>query len=93
MEFSRRFLEDDESAEEAAIRVLKGLTGLDGFIWSSWIVFWSPKEVGVERIISVTFFTLIDIQKYNQQINEDYHLAGFSINQLPELIFDHSAIV
>jgi ADP-ribose pyrophosphatase YjhB (NUDIX family) len=45
MEFSRRFLEDDESAEEAAIRVLKGLTGLNGFIWSSWIVFWNPKEV------------------------------------------------
>jgi hypothetical protein len=55
--------------------------------------FLEPKRGGVERIISVTFFTLIDIQKYNQQINEDYHLAGFSINQLPELIFDHSAIV
>lgn len=33
------------------------------------------------------------IQKYNQQINEDYHPAWFSINQLPELIFDHSKIV
>lgn len=87
------FVDDDESAEEAAVRVLKGLTGLDGLYMEQLHCFSEPKRGGAERIISVTFFALIDIQKYNQQINEDYHPAWFSINQLPELIFDHSAIV
>ena len=36
---------------------------------------------------------LIDIQKYRQQINEDYHPAWFPINQIPDLIFDHNEIV
>jgi 8-oxo-dGTP diphosphatase len=87
------FLEDDESAEAAAVRVLKGLTGLDGLYMEQLHCFSEPKRGGAERIISVAFFALIDIQKYNQQINEEYHPAWFSINQLPELIFDHSAIV
>lgn len=87
------FLEDDESAEAAAVRVLKGLTGLDGLYMEQLHCFSEPKRGGAERIISVAFFALIDIQKYNQQINKDYHPAWFSINQLPELIFDHSAIV
>ena len=86
------FVEEDESAEEAAVRVLKGLTGLDGLYMEQLHCFSDPKRGGAERIISVTFFALIDIQKYNQQINEDYHPAWFSINQLPELIFDHSVI-
>lgn len=87
------FLDDDESAEAAAVRVLKGLTGLDGLYMEQLHCFSEPKRGGAERIISVAFFALIDIQKYNQQINEEYHPAWFSINQLPELIFDHSAIV
>jgi len=36
---------------------------------------------------------LIDIQKYKLQINENYQPAWFSINQLPDLIFDHTKIV
>ena len=87
------FVDDDESAEEAAVRVLKGLTGLDGVYMEQLHCFSDPKRGGAERIISVAFFALIDIQKYNQQINEEYHPAWFSINQLPELIFDHLAIV
>jgi ADP-ribose pyrophosphatase YjhB (NUDIX family) len=87
------FVDEDESAEEAAVRVLKVLTGLDGLYMEQLHCFSEPKRGGAERIISVTFFALIDVQKYNEQISKDYHPAWFSINQLPELIFDHSIIV
>lgn len=87
------FISDNESAEGAAGRVLKDLTGLDGLYMEQLHGFTEPDRDSVERTISITYFALIDIQKYNQQINEDYHPAWFPINQLPELIFDHTTIV
>ena len=87
------FIGDNESAEGAAVRVLKDLTGLDGLYMEQLHGFTEPDRDLVERTISIAYFALIDIQKYNQQINEDYHPAWFSINQLPELIFDHTKIV
>lgn len=87
------FIGDNESAEGAAVRVLKDLTGLDGLYMEQLHGFSEPDRDAVERTISLAYFALIDIQKYTQQINEDYHPAWVSINQLPELIFDHTKIV
>jgi 8-oxo-dGTP diphosphatase len=87
------FIGENESSENAAVRVLKDLTGLDGLYMEQLHGFTEPDRDTVERTISIAFFALIDIQKYKQQINEDYHPAWFSINQLPELIFDHTKIV
>lgn len=87
------FIEENESAEGAASRVLKSLTGLDGLYMEQLHAFTEPERDSVERTISVAYFSLIDIQRYKQQINEDYHPVWVSINQLPELIFDHTKIV
>lgn len=87
------FVGESESAEDAAKRVLKELTGLDGLYMEQLHTFTAPQRDTVERTISVGYFALIDIQKYKQQINEDYHPVWFSINKLPELIFDHNAFV
>ncbi len=87
------FVGEMESAEDAAVRVLKDLTGLDGVYMEQLHVFTKPGRDSVERTVSVAYFALIDIQKYKQQINETYHPAWVPINQLPELIFDHTAIV
>ncbi|TRX22261.1 NUDIX hydrolase [Flavobacterium franklandianum] len=87
------FIGENESSENAAVRVLKDLTGLDGLYMEQLHGFTEPDRDSVERTISIAYFALIDIQKYNQQISEDYHPAWFSINQLPELIFDHTKIV
>lgn len=87
------FVGEIESAEDAAARVLKDLTGLDGIYMEQLHGFTAPDRDTVERTISIAYFALIDIQKYKQQINEDYHPAWFPINKLPELIFDHTKIV
>lgn len=87
------FVDENESAEGAAVRVLKTLTGLDGLYMEQLHSFSDPQRDSVERTISIAYFALIDIQKYKQQISEDYHPAWFPINELPELIFDHTAIV
>lgn len=87
------FVSETESAEGAAARVLKDLTGLDGLYMEQLHGFTEPDRDTVERTVSIAYFALIDIQKYKQQINEDYHPAWFPINKLPELIFDHTKIV
>jgi len=87
------FISEKESSENAAIRVLKDLTGLDGIYMEQLYSFSEPNRDTVERTISIAYFALIDIQKYKRQINENYHPAWFSINDLPELIFDHTKIV
>jgi len=87
------FVEEKESAEDAAARVLKNLTGLDGLYMEQLHAFSDPGRDTMERTISIAYSALIDIQKYKQQINEDYHPAWVPINQLPELIFDHTKMI
>lgn len=86
------FVQQNESAEGAASRVLKDLTGLDGLYMEQLHTFSYPLRDSQERTVSIAYFALIDIQKYKQQISEDYP-GWFPINQLPDLIFDHNEIV
>jgi len=87
------FVGDTESAEDAAARVLKSLTGLDGIYMEQLHAFSETDRDTVERTVSIAYFALIDIQKYKMQMNDDYHPAWLSINQLPNLIFDHNRMV
>lgn len=87
------FVGENESADGAAARILKELTGLDGLYMEQLHAFSDVERDTVERTISVAYFALIDIQKYKKQIIDYYHPAWFSINELPDLIFDHLKIV
>ena len=87
------FVAENESAEDAAIRVLKSLTGLTGIYMEQLHAFTDIDRDTVERTVSIAYFALIDIQKYKQQISDDYHPAWFPLNELPDLIFDHNRIV
>jgi 8-oxo-dGTP diphosphatase len=87
------FIQGDESAEDAASRVLRKLTGLDGVYMEQLHTFSKPDRDSVERTVSISFFSLIDIQQYKQQMSEDYHAAWFPINHFPDMIFDHKEMV
>ncbi len=87
------FVTESESAEDAASRVLEQLTGLNGLYMEQLHVFSQPERDHVERTVSVAFFALIDLQRYRQQLNPDYHAVWVSINDLPQMIFDHNTMV
>ena len=87
------FIKENESTEDAASRILKNLTGLDGVYMEQLHTFSEPGRDTVERTISTAYFALIDIKKYKQQLNDSYHPVWFPINQLPHLIFDHNEMV
>ncbi|UCS95240.1 NUDIX hydrolase [Echinicola marina] len=87
------FLQPQESLDGAANRILKKLTGLEDVYMEQLHTFSRPDRDPVERTIAVTYFALIDIQKYQKQINDDFHAHWFSMNELPDLIFDHNEMV
>ncbi len=87
------FLQRDETPDEAANRILNDLTGLKGVYLEQLSSFGKLGRDPVERTICLAYFALIDIHKYEKQINEDYHAEWFNANEIPELIFDHDEMV
>lgn len=87
------FVGADESTDDAAVRVLKKNTGLDGIYLEQFQVYGKPDRDPIERILSVAYFALIDINKYSTQLNDDFHAEWFPVNEKPDLIFDHNTMV
>jgi ADP-ribose pyrophosphatase YjhB (NUDIX family) len=87
------FLKPNEKLDEAANRVLKQLTGLEGVYLEQLQAFSDPDRDPEERTVSVPYFALIDVQQYEKQINEDYHAEWYLLSKKPRLIFDHDDMV
>jgi len=87
------FVQPDESFDNAASRVLKKLTGLENVYMEQLSAFGNPDRDPIERTVSVAFFSLIDINKYTQQISHEYHAEWFPIKEIPPVIFDHSRML
>lgn len=87
------FIREDESIDHAANKILLELTGLDGVYLEQLYVFGNPSRDPYQRIVSVAYFALIDIHKYETQISDRYHAVWFPINEIPELVFDHQEMV
>jgi 8-oxo-dGTP diphosphatase len=87
------FLMPNETLDEGANRILKQLTGLEGVYMEQFSVFSDLKRDPEERTISVAYFALIDIHKYEKQISDQYHAEWFLLSKKPKLIFDHNAMV
>ncbi|KEO74429.1 NUDIX hydrolase [Anditalea andensis] len=87
------FVQEKESLEQAADRVLKQLTGLKNVYLEQLQAFSEPDRDPIERVIAMAYVALIDIHKYEQQINDDFHARWFLLRELPKLIFDHAQMV
>jgi len=87
------FIQPSETPENAANRVLEQRTGLKNVYMEQLQVFGKPDRDPVERTLSIAYFALIDIHKYEQQISEEYHAEWILLNEIPDLIFDHNEMV
>jgi ADP-ribose pyrophosphatase YjhB (NUDIX family) len=87
------FVQPDEGFEKAASRVLHKLTGLEDVYMEQLFAFGDPGRDPIERTVSVAYFSLIDINKYIQQISHEYYAEWFPIKQLPSVIFDHGKMI
>ncbi|SEO21941.1 NUDIX hydrolase [Mucilaginibacter sp. OK283] len=87
------FVQVTESLDQAANRILKQLTGLEGVYLEQLHTFGSTKRDPIERTVSITYFALIDINKYEIQLSKDYHADWFPLKRVPKLIFDQQEMV
>ncbi len=87
------FVQKNESLDQASNRILKQLTGLEGVYLEQLHTFADPQRDPIERTVSVAYFALIDIHKYEQQISHNYHAEWFQLKKLPKLIFDQQDMV
>jgi ADP-ribose pyrophosphatase YjhB (NUDIX family) len=87
------FVQENESSDEAASRVLKTTTGLEDIFLEQVSTFSVPKRDPFERVISVVYFSLIRINHSDEELLEKYGAKWWPVTDLPELIFDHKEMV
>lgn len=88
------FVDMDEDLEQAALRELEEETGVKEVFVEQLFTFGKPGRDPRGRVISVAYFALVNLFKYEIQAASDAKdVAWFSINELPPLAFDHDVIL
>ena len=87
------WLHPSETLQQAADRILFELTGLTEVYLEQVSTFGEPARDPIERTVSVAYFALINVPDYETRISHMYDAQWFSMNDLPELLFDHSEMV
>lgn len=87
------FVQESESVDDAAKRVLSELTGLDNVYMEQVGSFGAIDRDPGERVISIAYYALVNINEYDKTLVQQHNAFWVNINELPPLIFDHSAMV
>jgi ADP-ribose pyrophosphatase YjhB (NUDIX family) len=87
------FLNANESIDEAAKRILHRLTGLSDVYMEQLYTFGEVDRDPGARIISAAYFALIKINASDLELVRNHGATWIPISAMPELIFDHSAMV
>jgi ADP-ribose pyrophosphatase YjhB (NUDIX family) len=86
------FVNSFESINEAAKRVVGEFTGIDD-IYMEQVGAYGEVDRDLERVISIAYYALVNIEKFDTSLAAKYDARWARIRQLPELIFDHSQMV
>jgi len=87
------FVGKEESADDAAIRVLFQLTGMHDIYMEQLYTFTDIDRDAAGRVISIAYFALINIADYSEQLQFEHEAKWFPLNKIPPLIFDHKRMV
>ncbi len=87
------FVGENESADDAARRVLAELTGLDDVYMEQAGVFGEVNRDPGGRVISIAYYALVHTDHYDKKLVRQHNAYWADINELPELIFDHKEMV
>jgi 8-oxo-dGTP diphosphatase len=88
------WLQIDESADNAAQRILQELTGLENIYLEQLKAFTNPQRVLERRVVTIGYYTLVNREDYNIKASlKVFEAKWFKINEIPELIFDHNEIL
>jgi 8-oxo-dGTP diphosphatase len=87
------FVGPEESMDEAGYRILNELTGLKDLYMTQLYTHGEINRDPGARVISTSYYSLIKIQDIDPDHEMISNARWCPINELPELIFDHSKMV
>ena len=87
------FVQDGESVDDAAKRVLAELTGLENVYMEQVGTFGEVDRDPGERVISLAYYALININEYDRNLVQQHNAHWAEINEIPPLVFDHPQMV
>lgn len=87
------FVQENESIDAAAKRVLRELTGLDNVYMEQVGTYGNISRDPGERVISIAYYALINVNEYDRELVEQHNAYWININEMPELIFDHPEMI
>ncbi len=87
------FVEENESLDEAAYRILRKLTGLRNVYMEQSYSYGDVTRDPGARVISTAYSALIKIRDIDKELKELNGAHWQSISRLPKLIFDHAEMV
>ncbi|MFK7790771.1 MAG: NUDIX domain-containing protein [Phycisphaeraceae bacterium] len=88
------FVRVDEALDEAARRELQEETGLRDIYLEQLYTFGGIRRDPRERVVTVAYYALVNLQGHDVKASTDArNAAWFTIDELPDLAFDHEKIV
>lgn len=87
------FVQQGESVDDAARRVLRDLTGLEDIYVEQVQAFGAVNRDPGERVISIAYYALLGPDEYNLELLSKHNAVWVEINNLPPLGFDHPEMV
>lgn len=90
--FPGGFLNQEETAEEGALRELREETGLETAYIDQFHTYTDPKRDPRDRVITIAYYALVRIQEVKGG-DDAANARWFSLDEVPQLAFDHDRIL
>lgn len=87
------FVGENESIDDAADRVLYKLTGLEKLYIRQVGAFGNVDRDPGERVISIVYYTMINVKDYDSSLQEQHGLQWVAIDDIPPLYSDHALMI
>lgn len=87
------FLQNNESLDDAASRILQNCSGLTHLFMEQLFTFGAIQRDKYSRVISAAYFSLIRKEDYDSEINKLTGAKWWPISHMPLLVFDHKEMV
>ena len=88
------FIQMDESLEQAAMRELREETGVENVFLEQLYTFGEVTRDPRDRVISVAYYALVNLRDHSIKAATDARSAAwFSVDDIPQLAFDHDKIL
>jgi ADP-ribose pyrophosphatase YjhB (NUDIX family) len=87
------FVNRDESVDDAAKRVLHGLSGLKDIYMEQLHCFGDPSRDPGGRVISIAYYALIKLDDYGDELMKEHNAGWHELDKLPVLVFDHRKMI